>query len=76
MRWWERIQLRQTCPHPEHRRNCIHGDEIRHTGYKRAQCLDCGTYFDELPYWCHAAFAPHFLVEDDEHGGRRGDTSH
>jgi hypothetical protein len=33
-------------------RRCIHGDEIIHVGNKRAQCLNCGKFLDDLPMFC------------------------
>jgi hypothetical protein len=41
------MSKRSRCRHD--RLRGIYGDEIRHVGWKRSECLDCGRLFDELP---------------------------
>lgn len=58
MRFWKPWR-KWRCPHPDHRKRCIHGDEINMAGGNRAQCMDCGKFFIDLPYWCLTSRRPH-----------------
>lgn len=48
-RWLKKRSAVTHCPHS--RLRGIYGDEINHTpGFRRLQCLDCGTFLDG-PVW-------------------------
>jgi hypothetical protein len=55
--WWWRV--RWTCPHPDHRVLCLHGDAVMFHSWKRGYCLECGAYLNELPPTCKFTGRPH-----------------